>query len=124
MLHFVLNDIKGKNINEGSIQERKIKLLASPKSPAKREQYGCGMTIIPPGHIHEEHAHDISEEFIYVISGQGYGVIDGKRIDIGADHLISINKNESHSFYNTGQEELRLLWIYSPSGPEVRFLDD
>lgn len=124
MLHFTLDNIEGNDINQGTINERKIKLLASPKSPAKRDEYGCGMAIIPVGHTHEEHAHEMNEELIYVISGEGYGIIEGNKIDIAAGHIIAIDKKERHSFYNTGREELKLLWIYSPSGPEVRFLDD
>lgn len=124
MLHFSINDIKGKRINEGTIHERRIKLIASPKSPARREQYGCGMAIIPAGHVHEEHAHDHSEELIYVVSGKGTGVVGSRKIEIQAGDIIAIEKGEAHQFSNAGREELRLYWIYSPSGPEVRFLDD
>ena len=37
--------------------------------------------------------------------------------------LIAIEKGEPHQFRNTGAEQLRLLWIYSPPGPEKKFLD-
>ncbi|CAB1244698.1 Cupin_2 domain-containing protein [Ruminococcaceae bacterium BL-6] len=125
MLHFSVNEIKGKVISRGTVNERRIQLIASPKSPAKREGYGCGITTIPPGHVHEEHAHAASEELIYVLSGEGSGVVGGKQaIPLRPGDVISLEKGEPHQFVNTGRDELRLYWIYSPSGPEVRFLDE
>jgi mannose-6-phosphate isomerase-like protein (cupin superfamily) len=121
--HFAIDDIKGKEINSGTINQRRIKLLASPQSPAKREQYSCGMAIIPAGHIHEEHAHPTSEELIYVVSGTGDAKIGGVEFVVGPGQIIAIDKGEAHQFFNTGPDELRLLWIYAPPGPEIRFLD-
>ena len=125
MLHFSVNEIKGKVINQGTVNERRIQLIASPKSPAKHDAYGCGIATIQPGHVHEEHAHTASEELIYVLSGKGSGVICGKEtITLKPGDIVSLDKGESHRFTNTGKDDLRLYWIYSPSGPEVRFLDD
>jgi mannose-6-phosphate isomerase-like protein (cupin superfamily) len=123
MLHFSIDDIKGKEINSGTINQRRIKLLASPKSPAKRDEYSCGMAIIPAGHVHEPHAHDASEELIYVVSGTGVAKVGGNEFTVGSGQMIAIDKGEAHQFFNTGPDELRLLWIYSPPGPEIRFLD-
>ena len=124
MLQFSLDDIKGKVINEDTINERRIKLIASPKSPARRDQYGCGMAVIPPGHVHEQHAHPDSEELIFVVQGTGTGVVGGKTISFKPMDFIALDKGESHTFTNTGTQEALFYWIYSPSGPEVRFLDD
>ncbi len=123
IIYFSVDDIKGMEINEGTIHQRRIKLFASPKSPVKRDEYGCGMAIIPVGHVHEEHAHAESQELIYVLQGTGTAIIGGKKIDIAPDHIVAIDKGEPHQFFNTGKEEMRLYWVYSPSGPEVRFLD-
>jgi mannose-6-phosphate isomerase-like protein (cupin superfamily) len=124
MRHLSISDIRGKVINPGTVNERLIKLLASPKGPIVRKEYGCGVTIVTPGQIHEEHAHPDSEELILVLQGTGTGKVSGQEIQIGPRDIVAISKGESHQFANTGSEELILYWIYSPSGPEVRFLDE
>jgi len=122
MRQLSIADIRGKAINEGTINERLIKLIASPKGPILRKEYGCGVTIIAPGQAHEEHAHPDSEELILVLQGVGVGKVGEQDVKIMPRDLIAIDKGEPHQFTNTGNEELLLYWIYSPSGPEVRFL--
>lgn len=124
MFKFSVDSVKGKVINEGTINERRIKLFASPYSKAKRDAYGCGMAIIDPGQIHEEHAHENSEELILVVKGTGKGRVGGQDLTVQPGDLIAIDKGEPHTFTNTGSEQLQLYWIYSPPGPEKRFLDD
>jgi quercetin dioxygenase-like cupin family protein len=123
MRHLSISDIRGKTINQGTVHERLIKLLASPKGPVVRKEYGCGVTIVPPGQIHEEHSHPDSEELILVLQGTGIGNVGGQEIRVEPRDIIAIDKAEPHQFVNTGSEELILYWTYSPSGPEVRFLD-
>ena len=123
MLKFTVDSVKGKVINPGTINERRIKLFASPYSPARRDAYGCGMALIDPGQVHEEHAHPDSKELIFVVHGTGTGRIAGQEVQVQQGDLIAIEKGEPHQFRNTGAEQLRLLWIYSPPGPEKKFLD-
>ena len=47
----------------------------------------------------------------------------GQEVQVQQGDLIAIEKGEPHQFRNTGAEQLRLLWIYSPPGPEKKFLD-
>lgn len=82
------------------------------------------MALIEPGQVHEEHMHPDSEELIFVVQGVGEGRVGGQPVSIKANDLLAIAKGEAHTFTNTGAEQLRLLWIYSPPGPEKRFLDD
>jgi mannose-6-phosphate isomerase-like protein (cupin superfamily) len=123
MRHLSISDIRGKTINQGTVHERLVKLLASPKGPIARKEYGCGVTVVNPGQIHEEHVHPDSEELILVLQGIGVGRVGGQEIHVEPRSVIAIDKGEPHQFVNTGSEELILCWIYSPSGPEVRFLD-
>ena len=118
-----IDAIRGKVIETGSDYERTVKLIASPKSRIKRDAYGCGVTIIPAGHRHESHAHPASSELIYVLAGKGTGLVGGQAIELAEGDIIAIAENEAHQFENAGDVELRLYWIYSPSGAEVRFED-
>jgi quercetin dioxygenase-like cupin family protein len=81
------------------------------------------MTIMSPGQVHEPHQHELSEELIYVVNGSGEARIGGEVVTITAGNILSLARNEEHQFKNTGTEELRMLWIYSPSGAEIRFAD-
>ena len=124
MYKFSVDSVKGKVINEGTVNERRIKLFASPNSKAKRDAYGCGMALIDPGQIHEEHVQPDSEELIFVVQGTGFGKVGGAELTIKPGDLIAIEKGEPHTFTNNGTEQLRLYWVYSPPGPEKKFLDE
>jgi len=119
-----IDQIRGKSINDGTVNQRQIKLIASPRSKILRDAYGCGMTIMPPGHVHEAHRHPGNEELIYVVSGSGEAHVGGIVTPVAAGCIISLDRDEPHQFINTGDGELRLLWIYSPSGAEIRFADE
>ncbi len=121
MKYFKLDDVAGVTINQ-QINERQIKLLASPVSSVRREQFSVGVSIIEPGRIHEQHKHDGSQELIVVIGGEGLATIAGQEFAIGLGSVISIDRGESHGFVNTGGSALTLLWIYDPPGAESKFL--
>lgn len=120
MQHFTIDEVAGVTINE-NINERLIKLLASPISDIRREQFSVGLSIIAPGRVHEEHKHDESEELIVVVGGQGQAKVAGQEFSIAYGSVIDINRGESHGFVNTGQSTLVLLWIYAPPGAEKKF---
>lgn len=120
ILKIKLEDIAGKIINEGE-NERTIKMLASLKSNIKREDFSVGVSIISPGKVHEEHFHSGSKEIIFVLAGEGIGKISGQELCLEVGDIIDIGDAEPHGFINTGDEDLKLLWIYSPPGPELRF---
>ena len=119
MLKFTVDSVKGKVINPGTINERRIKLFASPYSPAKRDAYGCGMALIDPGQVHEEHAHPDSEELIFVVQGTGTGRIAGQEVQVQPGDLIAIEKGEPHQFRNTGAAPAALDLLAARAGKEV-----
>lgn len=109
-----IEEKKGVFINE-DINRREVKLFASPKSKIKRD-FAIGMTIIKPGKVHEPHEHDKNQEIVVVYEGKGIASIGEKTFAIEKGDLISIEYNETHCFENNSNENLKLLWIYSPSG--------
>lgn len=117
-----INDIKGKVINQ-NINERTIKLLVSQKSKIKRENFSIGMSIIAPGKVHEKHSHTGSQEIMIVISGKAIGEIAGCKVNLSVGDVVDIGDSESHTFTNISDEDLKLLWIYSPPGTELKFCD-
>ena len=120
MQHFSLDDVAGVTINK-QINERRIKVLASPTSSIKRQQFSVGMSLIEPGKIHEEHKHDGNEELIVVMGGEGMAKIAGQEFAVGYGSVIAIDPGDYHGFVNTGHQPLILLWIYDPPGAESKF---
>jgi len=117
-----IDEIPGTVINQG-INQREVKLLASPNSQISREGFALGVTIVGAGKIHEEHAHDQNEEIVVILQGKGTAFIGGNEITVKTGDVLGINKLEGHKFINTDTSELQLLWIYSPPGvAEEKFL--
>ncbi len=80
------------------------------------------------GQGHERHNHPDSEQFIFVVSGQGEMMIedaDGTPVTwpIKGGDLVSIPKGAYHSTFNTGWEPIRILAVYCPPGPEAAMRD-
>ena len=88
------------------------------------EQHSFGVTEVQPGGGHERHNHPDSEEVIYVLSGNGQQMIDDQpAIAIGPGACIFVPESVYHSTFNTGTEPMRLVIVYTPTGPE-RLLRD
>ena len=82
-----------------------------------------GITIISPGDKTKYAAHETSEEIMYIISGRGEVVIDDVKSKIYPDMLISVPIASMHQLINTGDESLKVIWVFSPSGPEEEYID-
>jgi oxalate decarboxylase/phosphoglucose isomerase-like protein (cupin superfamily) len=95
-----------------------IKLLSEPKvTGANRMTFG--MVVLDPGKGHGRHDHPGVEEIIYVMSGEGLQMVDDRPpLDIGPGTCIYLPPGTPHSTLNTGWEPLRLIIVYSPTGPE------
>lgn len=119
-----VKDYKGVTIHEGTVNQREIRLFASPDCIIQRTDFALGMSVVPPGKIHEEHAHSDNEELMFVYQGTGKGTVGGENITIKPGDMIAVEKGEPHSFVNTGDEELCILWVYSPPGSEKKFLNE
>ena len=79
---------------------------------------------LEPGQGHARHNHPESEQFIFVISGQGEHMTEDERGNpvvekVSAGGLVCIPKGAYHSTFNTGWEPMRILAVYSPPGPET-----
>lgn len=95
-----------------------IKILSEPDVTGS-ESISVGMVVLAPGKGHERHNHPDSDEILFIISGKGEQMIDDEpAVEVGPGASIYIPKGVFHSTINTGWEPLRLLAVYTPSGPE------
>jgi len=96
----------------------KIHLVSEPKlTGAKRMT--CGIVELAPGAGHDRHNHPGTEEIIFVLEGEGEQTVDDHgpvRVTPGSSIFVPIDAY--HSTLNTGDEPMRLLVVYCPTGAE------
>lgn len=115
-----LGDIPGVRINAPP-HDRLVKLLTSPFIARQSERFAMGVSIVEPGKTHEVHSHP-AEETIFVLSGVGEILINGtERVPLAPETAVVLRPDEPHGLTNSGEEPLRCLWVYAPSGPESGF---
>ncbi|MFQ6132986.1 MAG: cupin domain-containing protein [Armatimonadota bacterium] len=95
-----------------------LKWLSEPRV-TDAERFSAGVVILKPGAGHTRHNHPGVEEILYVISGVGEQMVADERQAIGPGDLIHIPPDIYHETINTGWEELRILAVYAPPGPEA-----
>lgn len=72
--------------------------------------------VIPPGEAEgdPENRHRGADQWLYVVSGTGSAVVNGKRYALSPGTLMLIEHGDKHEIKNTGQELLRTLNVYVP----------
>ncbi len=95
-----------------------LKWLSEPKTTGA-ERFSAGVVILEPGKGHAEHNHPGVEEILYCVAGEGSQVVAGVKQPLVPGMLIHIPPDVFHETYNTGWEQLKLLAVYSPPGPET-----
>ena len=101
--------------------ERILKVVLCPDLQ-KTKNLSVGMTLLPPGCSSSPHVHEIEEEAWYVISGRGEATVNNETIPIEKDVTIYVPPKSRHQLVNKGDETLKVLWIFSPTGPEKDFV--
>lgn len=69
------------------------------------------------GGPHNRHAD--SDQWLFVVSGEGEAVVEGERRELGPGSLLLIERGEAHEIRNTGAVPLETLNVYVP--PEYRY---
>jgi len=70
-----------------------------------------GMTVFPPGGGIVEHSHNV-EESVTVLEGSGFAEIEGNATPVSQYDTTYIPPGLKHRFVNTGDTEMRILWVY------------
>jgi mannose-6-phosphate isomerase-like protein (cupin superfamily) len=58
--------------------------------------------------------HPNSDQWLYVVSGKGKTVVDGKEVKFKKGDLILIEAGENHEIINKSSEPLKTFNIYAP----------
>jgi oxalate decarboxylase/phosphoglucose isomerase-like protein (cupin superfamily) len=94
-----------------------LKWMSEPAVTAA-ERFSMGVVILEPGKGHASHNHPGVEEILYVVSGTGEQMVADERRPISQGMLVHIPPDVYHETINTGWEQMKLVAIYSPPGPE------
>jgi len=80
-----------------------------------------GMQIIAPGCYVSEHSHTPNEEILFCYSGKGMVIVDGVGHPFVPGTTVYAGPNAKHKIVNDGPEELKMVWVYMPSGLDQYF---
>lgn len=76
----------------------------------------AAVMVISPGRSvggpHNRHA--ASDQWLYVVSGEGAAVVEGAERPLRAGTLLLIERGEGHEIRNTGRSPLETLNFYVP----------
>ncbi len=61
-----------------------------------------------------DNRHRGSDQWLYVVSGEGLAVVAGERVELREGTLVLIRRGETHEIRNSGREPLRTLNLYVP----------
>jgi mannose-6-phosphate isomerase-like protein (cupin superfamily) len=72
--------------------------------------------VIEPGQTEggKGNRHRGADQWLFVVSGRGAAVVNGKRYPLRAGSLLVIERTDEHEVRNTGREPLRTLNLYVP----------
>ena len=91
---------------------RSIKVLFAPDRQNVDELTFSVVLIAPDGST-DYHVHD-RPELIYIVSGQGEGVIEGSATGLETDTALLVRAGEWHQIKNCGTTALKLATVFVP----------
>jgi len=95
-----------------------IKWLSEPRV-TNAERFSMGVVVLNPGKGHTVHTHPGVEEILYVMSGVGEQMVSGERRKVGPGSLIHIPPDVEHETINIGWQQMKIVAVYAPPGPEA-----
>jgi len=99
-----------------------LKWFSEPRV-TNAERFSMGVVILDPGKGHISHNHPGVEEVLYVVSGVGIQAVADERQQVGPGTAIHIPPDVFHETINTGWEQMKIIAIYAPHGPETQLRD-
>lgn len=71
-----------------------------------------GISTFQPGVSVPIHSHN-TDEMVVVLEGKGECEVSGAKTQVGTFDTSYINAGEPHCFRNTGDKEMKILWVYA-----------
>jgi mannose-6-phosphate isomerase-like protein (cupin superfamily) len=77
-----------------------------------------------PGRKMRIHKHLNNDELIFIHKGQGTLTLDEESIEVKTGDVVFVPRGTWHGLDNTGKENLRMVFQYSPAGFEEYFIEN
>jgi mannose-6-phosphate isomerase-like protein (cupin superfamily) len=76
----------------------------------------AAIMVLPAGKSEggPDNRHQGSDQWLYVVSGEGVVVVEGEQSPLSPGTLILIERGETHEVRNTGSQPLETLSFYVP----------
>lgn len=104
--------VKGSGVNFEKTPMGRVRYIIDPKTGFLMRVLSTLLAEISPGKRSGAHRH-LYEEVNYVISGQGYSIIEDRRYDWAAGDVLCIPVFSWHQHFNTGAGPARILVHHS-----------
>jgi mannose-6-phosphate isomerase-like protein (cupin superfamily) len=78
---------------------------------------------VPPGRGTSPHAHGTEIEAFYLLAGELEFVDGDRRFTAGQGDFVFVPAGIRHSFMNRGVHTARMIFLFSPGGPEEMFVE-
>ena len=85
------------------------------------DDFSMGIQVLEPGASIRKHAHERCREVLFCYSGSGWAEIDGVRHAVQPETMMLLGRGVQHTVHNTGDTQMRILWMISPAGLEDWF---
>lgn len=78
--------------------------------------------VIAPGDSEggPDNRHRGADQWLFVLSGSGVAIVEGRRVPLKAGTLLAIERRERHEVRNTGRTLLKTLNFYHPPAFDAR----
>ena len=105
---------------------RRLSWLVTGDSVGAEHCSMCVIRVAPGQTVKPAHSHPNGEEAIYVITGSGRVMIDGRVTPVGAGSAVLFPQGKVHMLQNSGAEEMKVVCFFAPpsSLDTYKFFDD
>lgn len=98
------------------MQIKQLSFESSFEVVAGNSRAEAAVMVIQPGRAEggPQNRHRGSDQWLYVVEGEGIATVSGKKQTLGAGALLLIERGETHEILATGAGPLRTLNFYAP----------
>ena len=105
----IFKDIEGVEFPAG----RRGRVMYGENGKINGEYFVQGYSVIYPGGSIPVHSHETIETYT-ILQGEGKMVVDGESEKVGPGDSVYIDRNLQHGLFNTGKEDLHVMYVYAP----------
>lgn len=93
---------------------RRLSWLITADSVGAEHCSMCMIRVAPGETVRPAHSHPNGEEAIYIITGSGRVMIDGRVHAVQAGSAVLFPQGQIHMLQNSGAEEMKVVCFFAP----------